>query len=186
VPSPAAAPAAKPAASPAVVGSPGPAPSPAAAGLFGFGRRPSDQEVQREDIDVRPDGAGLPAGGGTATEGRTVFAAKCSSCHGPNGEGTAAGPKVVDSTPYKPGEVTATVGNYWPYATTAYDYIRRAMPFNAPGSLSDEEVYQVTAYLLAANGLIGENDRMDAQSLPQVQMPHRGSFTSPDPRPDTP
>ncbi|MBI2756766.1 MAG: cytochrome c [Chloroflexi bacterium] len=181
-----AAPVAKPAASPAAFASPAPAPSPAAAGTFGFGRPATQDRVRGIDIEIRgSDGAGLPQGGGTATEGRAVYTAKCAACHAANGEGTAAGPKLVDATPFRAGTVTATVGNYWPYAPTLYDYIRRAMPFNAPGSLSDQEVYQLTAFLLSANGLIGENDRMDAQTLPRVQMPNRASFTSPDPRPDT-
>jgi cytochrome c len=138
------------------------------------------------DIDVRgTDGRGLPAGSGTSDQGKAVFAAKCAACHGANGEGTAVGPKLIDPTAYKAGTVAPTVGNYWPYAPTLYDYINRAMPFNAPGSLSADEVYQLTAYILAANQLIGQTDRMDAQSLPRVQMPNRPNFTSPDPRPDT-
>src|SRR6478735_7041851 len=120
-PSPAANPAASPAvgASPSPVarqaGTPLPAPVPAAAGVFGFGRAPTAAELGRVDIEVRPDGQGLPPGSGTAADGQVVFAAKCAACHGPNGEGTAAGPRLVDPTPYRVGVTAATVGNYWPY-----------------------------------------------------------------------
>jgi cytochrome c len=163
-----------------------PAPSPAAAGLFGFGRAPTNDELARVNIDIRPDGQGLPPGGGTAADGQPIYAAKCAACHGPNGEGTPAAPRLVDPTKYQVGVTQPTVGNYWPYATTVWDYIHRAMPFNAPGSLSNDEVYALTAYLLAQNQVIGANDRMDAQSLPQVKMPNQAAFTSPDPRPDVP
>ena len=95
-------------------------------------------------------------------------------------------PRLVDRTPFQSGVTPATVGNYWPYATTVWDYINRAMPFDKPGSLAHDEVYALTAYLLSANKIIGENDVIDAQSLPKVKMPNAGGFTSPDPRPDVP
>jgi cytochrome c len=186
----------KPAASPAAAASPSavarpagtplPAPSPAAAGLFGFGRAPTSDELARVNIDIRPDGQGLPPGGGTPADGQPIFAAKCASCHGANGEGTPAGPRLIDPTPYRVGATQATIGNYWPYATTVWDYIHRAMPFNAPGSLTNDEVYALTAYLLAQNQVIGQTDRMDAQTLPNVKMPNQAAFTAPDPRPDVP
>ena len=148
-------PVAKPAVSPAAVGSPvavaSPSPvveravgsparvaQPAAADGFGFGRPATPDDIRRVDIDVRADGQGLPPGSGTPAQGQQVFATKCVACHGANGEGTTAAPKLIDPTPYRAGQTAATVGNYWPYATTIFDYIRRAMPFNAPGSLSDE------------------------------------------------
>jgi cytochrome c len=172
-------PAAGSAASPAPASSPTP-------GLFGFGRPPTADEIAGEDIDVRPDGQGLPPGSGTPAEGQPVYASKCAACHGPAGEGTSAAPRLVDPTPFQVGTTQPTIGNYWPYATTVWDYIHRAMPFNAPGSLSNDEVYAVTAYLLALNQIIGPSDRMDPQSLPHVQMPNRDQFTTPDPRPDVP
>ena len=189
--SPAAKPAASPAASPATVvaspspvalPTPGPAPKPAAAGTFGFGRLATADDIKKVDIEVRPDGAGLPVGSGTAVQGRPIYAQKCASCHGANGEGGGA-PKLVDPTPFKPG-VTATVGNYWPYATTVWDYINRAMPFDKPGSLSADEVYALTAFLLSENKIVNESDVMDARSLPRVKMPNASGFVSPDSRPD--
>jgi cytochrome c len=93
---------------------------------------------------------------------------------------------LVDATPFQVGVNQPTIGNYWPYATTVWDYVHRAMPFDAPGSLSADEVYALTAYLLAQNGIVDENDRIDATTLPAVKMPNRPSFTSPDPRPDVP
>jgi S-disulfanyl-L-cysteine oxidoreductase SoxD len=152
----------------------------------GLGRPATPDEIQREDIDVRPDGQGLPSGSGTAGEGQPIFAQKCAGCHGGNGEGTSSGPRLVDPTPFQVGVNQPTIGNYWPYATTVWDYVHRAMPFDAPGSLSNDEVYALTAYLLAQNGIIGADDRLDASSLPGVQMPNRARFTAPDPRPDVP
>ena len=186
---PAASPAASPAAavaspSPVALPTPAPAPKPAVAGTFGLGHPATADEIRKIAFEVLPDGRGLPPGAGTAREGVPVYAQKCPSCHGPNGEGTSIGPKLVDPTPFKPGVTVATVGNYWPYATTVWDYINRAMPFDKPGSLAPDEVYALTAYLLAQNQIIGEDDRMDAQSLPKVRMPNAGGFTSPDPRPD--
>lgn len=165
---------------------PAPAPRPAAPGLFGFGRPATSADIAPVDIEVRPDGAGLPPGSGSAAQGASIFAQKCSACHGANGEGTSAGPKLVDPTPFQTGGTAPTIGNYWPYPTTVWDYINRAMPFNAPGSLTADEVYAVTAYLLAQNQIITEDDLMDATSLPQVKMPNASGFTSPDPRPDVP
>jgi S-disulfanyl-L-cysteine oxidoreductase SoxD len=172
--------------SPVVLATPRPAPQPVAAGTFGFGRPATPDEVKKIDIDVRPDGVGLPAGSGTAAQGRQVFAQKCIGCHGANGEGTPAGPRLIDATPFKTGVTPPTVGNYWPYATTVFDYINRAMPFDKPGSLTADEVYALTAYLLSENKIIPEADAMTAQSLPRVRMPNAGGFTSPDPRPDAP
>src|SRR5919206_923842 len=152
----------------------------------GFGQPATPDLIQRENIDVRPDGQGLPDGSGTPSDGQPIFAQKCAGCHGAGGEGTQSGPRLVDPTPFKVGVNQPTIGNYWPYATTVWDYIHRAMPFDAPGSLSNDEVYALTAYLLAQNGIIGADDRVDAGSLPAVQMPNRASFTAPDPRPDVP
>jgi S-disulfanyl-L-cysteine oxidoreductase SoxD len=158
---------------------------PAASAGFGFGRPATADDIRAIDIDVRPDGAGLPPGSGTAALGQPIFAQKCASCHGASGEGGAA-PKLVDPTPFKPGVTAATIGNYWPFATTVWDYINRAMPFDRPGSLTADEVYALTAYLLFENGIVAESDVMDPQSLPAVRMPNAAGFTSPDPRPDVP
>jgi len=159
---------------------------PAPTAPFGFGRPATPADIQRIDIDARPDGQGLPAGGGSATDGAPIFAASCAGCHGANGEGTPAGPRLVDPAPFRAGVNQPTIGNYWPYATTVWDYIHRAMPFDSPGSLSADETYALTAYLLAQNGIIGETDRMDATTLPRTRMPNRENFTAPDPRPDVP
>jgi cytochrome c len=155
-------------------------------GIFGFGRPATPEDIDKINIDVRADGSGLPAGSGTAAQGQPIFIQKCAGCHGVNGDGTNIAPRLVDPTPFQSGVTPATVGNYWPYATTIWDYVNRAMPFDTPGSLTHNEVYALTAYLLSANKIIGENDVIDAQSLPKVKMPNAGGFTSPDPRPDVP
>ena len=127
------------------------------------------------DIDVRPDGVGLPPGRGTAGEGAPLYRRRCASCHGPAGEGGTANQLVSTGD-----DRGITIGSYWPYATTVFDYVRRAMPTNAPGSLSDPEVYALTAWLLARNGLIGEADEMSADTLPRVVMPARERFVPDD------
>jgi cytochrome c len=160
-------------------------------GRLEIGRPATTEELARyAAFSVRPDGNGLPAGRGTAVEGKGVYTKTCAKCHGPTGkEGGKTGnrptPPLVDTRPFKVGLTNATVGNYWPYSTTIWDYIHRAMPFDHPGTLSDDEIYAVTAYLLYANGLIGERDVVDAHSLPKVRMPNRDAFV-PDPRPDVP
>lgn len=141
-----------------------------------LGREATPAEIAGWDISIPPDGSGLPPGAGTAGVGAAVYAAKCQSCHGekgagqPNdrlvgGQGTLAGP-----TPVK------TVGSYWPYATTVFDYLRRSMPYQQSHSLTNDEVYALTAYLLNLNGVIAEGDVMNAQTLPQVKMPNRDNF----------
>jgi S-disulfanyl-L-cysteine oxidoreductase SoxD len=171
---------------PAAPPTPAPAPQPAVSGTFGFGRPASVDDVARINIDVRPDGSGLPSGSGSAVQGQPIFAQKCAACHGANGEGSSVAPKLIDPTPFQTGVTTPTIGNYWPYATTVWDYVNRAMPFDKPGSLTSDEVYALTAYLLSQNAIIGENDVLDAQTLPNVKMPNASAFTSPDPRPDAP
>jgi S-disulfanyl-L-cysteine oxidoreductase SoxD len=143
----------------------------------GLGRVASPDEIASWDISIGPDGAGLPPGRGTPKQGETVYAEKCVACHGEKGAGKpndqlvgGRGSLSGDQAPVK------TVGSFWPYATTLFDYIRRAMPLNAPKSLSDDEVYAVSAYILQLNGIIGDADAMDAQTLPQVQMPNRDGF----------
>jgi S-disulfanyl-L-cysteine oxidoreductase SoxD len=144
-----------------------------------LGRPISEADIQGWDIAVLPNGVGLPAGQGTPQEGATIYAQKCSSCHGVDGKGGVAPfyPALVGGAPLTSGiETTKTIANYYAYATTVFDYVRRAMPYNAPRSLTDHEVYALTAYILSLNKLIGENDTMDAQTLPKVKMPNRDNF----------
>lgn len=137
---------------------------------FGFGRPATQQEIDSEAIAIAPDGRGLPPGSGDAVTGARIYKLKCAACHGATG---AEGPfqKLVGDT----GKVK-TIGNYWPYATTVFDYIRRAMPLTAPGTLNDADVYSLTAYLLAANKIIPPQTRLDASSLPAIVMPAKNLF----------
>lgn len=154
---------------------------------YGIGRPATPAEIAALDIDVRPDGRGLPAGRGTAAEGATLYATKCAACHGATGkEGpndVLVGRAAQTGFPFaQDAALPHTIGNYWPYATTVFDYVRRAMPPTAPGSLTDDEVYALTAFLLRANDLIAEDAVMDRTTLPKVAMPARQYFT-PDARP---
>jgi cytochrome c len=157
----------------------GAAPSHAFAGEnYGIGRAATPEEIAGWDIDVAPDGAGLPPGRGGVQQGAQIFADKCAACHGEHGEGkpmdTLAGGAGTIETP-KP---VKTVGSYWPYATTLYDFIHRAMPFNAPQSLSADEVYAVSAYVLYLNHLVPADAILDATTLPEIAMPNRNAFVS--------
>ena len=139
--------------------------------------RPADPKAMAAwDIGVMPDGTGLPAGGGNARQGKAIYEKQCLSCHGRNGLGDSgdqlAGAQMGLTSDYP----EKTIGNYWPYATTLFDFNRRAMPMTAPGSLTDDEVYAVTAYLLFLNGIIKETDEMNAKTLPKVVMPNRDGF----------
>jgi len=145
-----------------------------------IGRAPTKEEIQAWDISVGPDGKGLPPGQGTAKEGAPIFAAKCAMCHGPNGEGAKIGPRIVGGiadtetlTTLKP---VRTVGGYWPYATTVWDFINRAMPRGQSGTLTANEVYALTAFIHAKSEIIKEDDVLDAKTLPKVQMPNRNGF----------
>ncbi len=153
------------------------------AGEFVIGRPATEEDIRAWNIDVSPSGEGLPSGQGTAKQGAQVYGAKCAACHGPTG---TEGPKdklVGGHNTLQTPKPVRTIGSYWPYATTLYDYIHRAMPFNAPQSLSSDEVYSVIAWLLFQNQVIAEDAVMDAQTLPKVRMPNRDGFI-PDPRPD--
>ena len=138
----------------------------------------SAEEIAPWDISIPPSGAGLPMGSGTVKQGEAVYLAQCQACHGPKGAGKPADPLVGGVGSLATGKPLRTVGSYWPYATTLFDYTRRSMPITKPLSLTNEEVYAVTAYLLYLNGIIGENAEMNAQTLPQVKMPNRDGFIS--------
>jgi mono/diheme cytochrome c family protein len=153
------------------------APAATAADAPKLGEAVAPADLAAWDISIAPDGIGLPQGQGTSTQGEAIFAGKCQACHGEKGAGKpndvlagGIGSLASGQTPVK------TVGSYWPYATTLFDYIRRAMPFQESKSLSDDEVYAVSAYILNLNGIIGKDDVLDAQSLPKVAMPNRDGF----------
>jgi cytochrome c len=142
-----------------------------------LGRPVTPAQIEAWDIDVGPDGRGLPPGGGTAEQGEPIFLAKCAGCHGEFGEGVGRYPPLVgDGSPLTAERPRKTVGNYWPYATTLWDYINRAMPFGNAQSLSADEVYALVAYILSMNDLIDEDQEMNAQTLPRVEMPNRRGF----------
>jgi cytochrome c len=141
----------------------------------GLGKPITEAEIAPWDISIMPDGTGLPPGGGTAAQGAPIFQNKCSACHGEKGAGGFAA--FLNAGPPRASlDGGKSVANFWPYATTVFDFIRRAMPATAPRSLSDQEVYQLTAYVLFLNKLIGENDTINAQTLPKVKMPNAGNF----------
>ena len=156
---------------------------------FGFGRAATAEEIAAWDIDIMPDGTGLPEGEGTAASGAPIYARQCALCHGQSGEGGIAdrlvGYTPETTPPFGPRyeewrgdgpDVPYSVGNYWPYATTLFDYIRRAMPSDAPGTLEADQVYGLVAWILAENGLIGADEAMNATTLPAVEMPARNIF----------
>ena len=140
-----------------------------------LGKPITPAELAPWDITVMPDGTGLPAGSGTPAQGAAIYAQKCVACHGENGRGGLA-VLLIGGPPKASLDGGKTIPNFWPYATTLFDVIRRAMPYQAPGSLTSAEVYALTAYLLVGNKLIGETDLIDAQTLPKVKMPNTGNF----------
>lgn len=149
--------------------------APARAGP-GLGTPVDADAIATADLTVMPDGSGLPPGSGDPAAGARVYASHCQACHGADGGG-----RPNDALAGGRGSLTGdaprkTIGSYWPYATTVFDYVRRAMPYQQPGSLSDDEVYAVTAYLLHLNGIIGADTVLDAESLPRVRMPNRDGF----------
>ena len=150
-----------------------------------LGRTPTPQEIRAADISIPPSGAGLPAGSGDAKAGAQVYASKCLACHGEKGAGKPADALVGGIGSLATPKPLRTVGSYWPYATTVWDYVNRAMPFNQPGTLRPDEVYAVSAYVLFLNDIVAEKQVLDARSLPLVKMPNRDGFIS-DPRPDVP
>lgn len=151
--------------------------------VYGLGRHATDQQIQIWNIDVSPDGQGLPPGQGTVKQGAQIYLTKCAGCHGPTGK---EGPNDVLVGGYeslRTSKPLKTIGSYWPFATTLYDYLRRAMPFNAPQSLTSDDTYALVAWLLQQNGIVAEDAVLDARSLPKIEMPNRNGFII-DPRPD--
>ncbi len=148
---------------------------------YGLGREATPEEVHAWDITIGPEGRELPPGSGTAQEGAQVYEVRCKECHGEAAVGGDQGALVGKPEDLKQAPPIKTVGSYWPYATTLFDYTRRAMPFEQPGTLTTDQVYAVTAYILHLNGLVAEDEAIDRESLPKVQMPNRDGFVR-DPR----
>jgi len=172
----------------ALIALPARAASPAAkhgVDYYGYGTVPTAAQIAGWSIAVRPDGQGLPPGSGTVDKGADVYATQCAACHGTFGEGEGRFPKLAGEGKLTGDRPTPTIGNYWPYATTVWDYVDRAMPFPAPHSLTTDQVYAITAYILNLNNLVPNNFVADAKSLPQVKMRNRDGFIWKDPRPDT-
>ena len=150
--------------------------SPALAAGPNLGTPLSHAELAAWDIHVLPDGSGLPPGSGSSAQGAPIYAQKCAHCHGEQAKG-GINAALVGAPPIKSIDAVKTIANFWPYSTTLFDVIRRSMPWQQPRTLSDNEVYALTAYILAQNKLIGENDVMNAETLPKVKMPNRDGFT---------
>ena len=136
----------------------------------------TEADIKAWDMSIGPDGKGLPPGGGTPGKGAAIFAEKCVSCHGEKGEGKPHDRLVGGQGSLTTDQPVKTVGSYWPYPTTLFDFIRRAMPLTAPLSLTNDEVYALCAYILNLNGLVGDKDTINARSLPKVAMPNRANF----------
>jgi cytochrome c len=141
-----------------------------------LGLRATEAQVAGWDVSIPPDGSGLPPGSGTPSQGAAIYAVKCIACHGAEGAGNPNDRLVGGQGTLASGSPVRTIGSYWPYATTLFDYIRRAMPYPMPHSLTDDETYALTAYLLRLNGIVGDDAVIDAQSLPRVRMPNRDNF----------
>ena len=141
-----------------------------------LGKPIDEAAIAAWDISILPDGTGLPKGSGTPAQGAAIYAEKCAACHGDNGKGGLAAALVDDRQIIGISAAQKTIKNFWPYSTTIFDFVRRAMPAQMPHSLTDDEVYALTAYILAGNKLIGASDMMDAQTLPKVKMPNRDNF----------
>lgn len=159
----------------------------AEAGKYGLGREASPEEVKAWDIDVRPDGLGLPEGRGTVAEGEEIYLERCAACHGEFGEGAGRWPVLVGGQDtLKSHDPVKTVGSYWPYLSTVWDYINRAMPFGDAQSLEPDEVYAITAYLLFSNYIVEDEEfELSHENFTDIRMPNEGGFVD-DARPDTP
>ena len=143
---------------------------------FDFGRPANPDEIKLWDIDVRPDGNGLPDGSGTVGQGKEVFGENCAACHGENGQGGIKDRLVGGQGTLASDKPIKTVDSFWPYATTLFDYIHRAMPYQAPGSLSVDDTYAVAAYILSLNGILPADGKLDKETLPKIKMPNRDGF----------
>lgn len=150
---------------------------------YGVGRAPTEQEIRALGITVAPDGAGLPEGSGSPVEGREVFAQRCARCHGEKGGGDVGPVLVGGQGTLATAKPLKTVGSFWSHATSVWNYVNRAMPFDQPGLLRPPEVYAAVAYILFLNGIVGEKEILNAKTLPKIKMPNRDGFV-PDPRPD--
>ena len=154
---------------------------------FNLGEIATEEEVAGWDIDVRPDGLGAPAGSGTAFDGEEIYADRCAACHGDFGEGVDNWPVLVGGIgSLDSHDPVKTTGSYWPYASTMYDYIYRAMPFGEAQSLTHDETYQIVAYLLYMNDIIEDDFELSHENIGKIEMPNRDGFMLPDPRPDVP
>jgi S-disulfanyl-L-cysteine oxidoreductase SoxD len=151
---------------------------------YKIGRPATAADIKATDQFAAPSGEGLPEGKGTALDGRDIYSRRCARCHGAQGQGDEEGPLVGGKGTLNTPKPLKTVGSYWPYATTIFDYVHRAMPFDNPGLLDNNQTYAVVAHILHMNGIIGEKDEMNAQTLPKVRMPNRDGFIR-DNRPDT-
>jgi S-disulfanyl-L-cysteine oxidoreductase SoxD len=148
-----------------------------AAGLdYAIGRAATPAEISGWDIDIAPNGGGLPPGQGSVQEGEAIFAEKCAACHGTRGQGKPMDRLVGGAGTIATAKPVKTVGSFWPYSTTLFDFIRRAMPFNAPQTLTPSEVYALCAYILHLNDIVPQDATLDAKSLPAIVMPNRGAF----------
>lgn len=152
---------------------------------YHVGRTPTPDEIKAWDIAIGPEGAGLPTGGGTAVRGKEIYSAQCARCHGATAREGPEAPLAGGAGTLATSHPVKTVGSYWPYATTLWDYINRAMPFDRPGVLDADDVYATVAYVLYLNGIVKETDVVDRTTLPRIRMPNRDGFEA-DPRPDVP
>ena len=156
----------------------------AEAQTYGLGKTATEAEIAGWNIDIGPDGKGLPAGQGSVAQGKQVYDSTCAACHGAKGEGKPADRLVGGAGTLNTSRPVRTIGSYWPYAPTIFDYVRRAMPYTSPQSLTADQVYAVTAYLLHMNGIVDAGAVMNAETLSKIRMPNRDGFIA-DGRPDT-
>ncbi len=153
---------------------------------YKLGRPATPEEIRRLDISVAPDGSGLPKGRGRVAQGQRVYKSLCANCHGDRGQGMLQYPPLAGGQgTLKSKDPLRTVGSFWPYATTVWDYIHRKMPYARPGTLTSDQTYAVTAFVLYLNGILDKDAALDETTLPDVKMPNRNGFV-PDPRPDVP
>ena len=161
-------------------------PGPAQTPPYRLGKPATAEEIRKSDISVAPDGTGLPLGHGNVEEGRHIYKVLCANCHGDSGQGVGEYPPLVGGRgTLESKDPVLTVGSYWPYATTVWDYTHRAMPYQRPGTLTPNETYAVTAFILYMNRIVDAKTELNEENLPMIKMPNREGFVS-DPRPDVP